>query len=127
MRVYKVSARSFNTVHRMSLLSLMRAPLLAASLLAPWSPRGSLRLCADFSTSRSTFSEEEETFHHGAAARREALHAELSVRGLSAAELDNLLTSADYRGSAAFRTYAPTEPSQTQCGAPPQWPLSAPL
>ena len=111
----------------MSLLSLMRAPLLTASLLAPWSPRGSLRLCANFSTSRSTFSEEEETFHHGAAARREALHAELSVRGLSAAELDNLLTSADYRGSAAFRTYEPTEPSQTQCGAPPQWPLSAPL
>jgi len=80
--------------------------MLAARLLALTLPHGPTRCtcyCSSF-TSRSTArNEEEDRFAFGADRRAAALQEALQERGLEDVEL--LLTSAQYRGSAALRTY----------------------
>ena len=71
-----------------------------------------IRCCASASSdehplarSRSTVRFEEEEFYEGADLRAAALKAELEARGFGPERLDALLHDAEYRGSAALRTY----------------------
>ena len=59
----------------------------------------------DSSTRSTHIIEPEETYHVGAEERKERLHAELSLRGLTSNELEALLNDDVHRGSPAFRTY----------------------